>query len=239
MATSFLYERITERRPKSTGTLAEPNGAPEPRFALQGTVSWMRALAILVADQHIDWTSMQIFYCNVQRNMTLSEPAINTAFEQLLMSLHHLSALKAMVRADSDRDLARVAVMAWYYGIYCAASAMIAAKDGSQQQDHTGTATQWDRQIAAVGLLPKPFNYRLTTLVKKDAESQIESLRSGNSFVLPNLPTTPDDAHGACVSYLSGTRNYRQWQIEEDLKLRELPKLGFANFRSNAPRRGA
>jgi hypothetical protein len=114
MATSFLYERITERRPKSTGTLAEPNGAPEPRFALQGTVSWMRALALLVADQRIDWTSMQTFYrSNVQRNMTLSEPAINTIFEQLLMSLHHLSALQAMVRADSDRDLARVAVMAF------------------------------------------------------------------------------------------------------------------------------
>ncbi len=28
---------------------------------------------------------------------------------------------------------------------------MIAAKDGSQQQDHSGTATQWDRQIAAMG----------------------------------------------------------------------------------------
>ncbi len=82
-----------------------------------------------------------------------------------------------MVRADSDCNLARVAVMAWYYGIYCAASAMIAAKDGSQQQDHTGTATQWDRQIAAADLVPKPFNYRLTTLVKKDAESEIESLR--------------------------------------------------------------
>src|SRR5258708_4136329 len=56
MAASFLYDRITERRPQTTGTLAEPNGAPEPRFALQGTVYWMRALAILVADAKIGWT---------------------------------------------------------------------------------------------------------------------------------------------------------------------------------------
>lgn len=232
MATSFLYDRITERRPKSTGTLAEPNGVPEPRFALQGTVNWMRALAILVAEMHIDWASMQTFYRNVQGNTTLSEPAVNTIFEQLLMSLHHLSALQAMVRADSDRDLARVAVMAWYYGIYCAASAMIAAKDGSQQQDHMGTATQWDRQIAQAGLVPKPFNYRLTTLVKRDAEIQIASLRGSNCFVLTTLPTTPDDAHGACVSYLSGTRAFREWQVTEELKVRELSKLGLTDFRS-------
>lgn len=137
-----------------------------------------------------------------------------------------------MVRADSDRDLARVAVMAWYYGIYCAASAMIAAKDGSQQQDHAGTATQWDRQIAEAGLVPQPFHYRLTTLVEKDAEIQITSLRGSNSFLLSSRPTTPDDAHGACVTYLSGTRKYRQWQVEEELRVKELPKLGLTNFRS-------
>jgi hypothetical protein len=230
MATAFLYERITERRPKSTGTLAEPKGAPEPRFALQSTVNWMRALAILVADMPIDWASMQSFYRNVQRNTMLLEPAVNTVFEQLLMSLHHLSALQAMVRADSDRDLARVAIMARYYGVYCAASAMIAAKDGSQQQDHAGTATQWDRQIAEA-LIPKPFHYRLTTLVEKDAEIQITTLRGSNSFLLSSRPTTPDDAHGACVTYLSGTRKYRQSQVEQELRVKELPKLGLTNFR--------
>jgi hypothetical protein len=228
----FLYERITEGRPKATGTLAEPNGAPEPRFALQGTVYWMRALAILVLDKPTDWASMQAFYQKVQRYTSLSEPAANTIFEQLLMSRHHLSALQAMVRTDSDRNLARVAVMAWYYGIYCAASAMIAAKDSSQQQDHAGTATQWDRQIAEAGLIPRPFDYRLTTLIEKDAEMQLALLRGSNSFTLSSCPTSAEDAHGACVSYLSGTRKYRQWQIEEELRVKELPRLGLSNFRS-------
>lgn len=92
MATEFLYERITTGRPNSKGTLAEPSGAPEPRFALQGTVNWMRGLAIVVNDEGIVWASMQKFYFDktVQRNGGLSEPAVNTVFEQLLMSLHHL-----------------------------------------------------------------------------------------------------------------------------------------------------
>ncbi|MBF6986751.1 hypothetical protein [Cupriavidus sp. IK-TO18] len=232
MATSFLYDRITHGRPSATGTLAEPEGAPEPRFALQGTVNWMHALALVVQDEAIDWPQIQAFYSQVRRFSSLTDAATNTVFEQLLMSLHHLSALHAMAATNSDRDLARVGVMAWYYGIYCAASAMIAAKDGSQQQDHTSTATQWDRQIASVGLAAPPFAFRLTTLVKKDAAAEIAAQRKGNHFTLASRATNAADARGACLSYLSGTRDYREWQICEELKLRELAKLGLKDFRT-------
>jgi len=34
-----LYKRITE-----TGTLSEPNGVPNPIYALPSTINWMRAL---------------------------------------------------------------------------------------------------------------------------------------------------------------------------------------------------
>jgi hypothetical protein len=110
MPPEFLYERITIRRPNSTGTLAEPEGTPEPRFALQGTVNWMLALSIIVAEDQISYASMRRFYAgkNIQRNMGLAAPAANTAFEQLLMSLHHLSALHAMNTANSDVNLARI-----------------------------------------------------------------------------------------------------------------------------------
>jgi hypothetical protein len=232
MATNFLYERITANRPSCTGTLAEPNGAPEPRFALQGTTNWMHALAMVVKDEGIDKLSMQAKYNNIQRLANLSELAMNTVFEQLLMSLHHLSALHAMVAASSDRDLARVGVMTWYYGIYCAASAMIAAKDGSQQQDHSGTATQWDRQIVQANLAVPPFSYRLSSLVKKEAMAEIATLRNNNNFSLPNRPTNATDARGACISYLSGTRDYLEWQVCEILRTKELPKLGVNNFRT-------
>jgi hypothetical protein len=234
MPPEFLYERITTGRPNSTGTLAEPNGAPEPQFALQGTVNWMRGLAIIVADEQISYASMRRFYAgkNIQRNTGLSEPAANTVFEQLLMSLHHLSALRAMATANSDVNLARVAVMTWYYGVYCAASAMIAAQDGSQQQDHGGTANQWDRQFAARGLVPGPFSYRLTTLVEKQAAIELAAFNVDKSYQLSTRPATRSDADAACVGYLSGTRSYRQWQIEEELRTRELSRLGVADFRS-------
>ena len=232
---SFLYQRITKGQPSVSGTLDEPNGAPEPRFALQGTVHWMHALAVLVQSSPFDKQSIQRSYSNVQPATSLADQAVNTAFEQLLMSLHHVSALRAMRGTESD--LARVAIMAWYYGTYCAASAMIAAKDGTQQQDHAGTANVWDRQIVANGLAIAPFAYRLTTLENPAAKQELAVLRGANPFDLGTRPSNPVEAYGACISYLSGTREYREWQICDSLLQKELPQLGLNNFRTAAARK--
>jgi hypothetical protein len=231
---SFLYGRITSGQPSMSGTLDEPDGAPEPRFALQGTVNWMRALALLVQSSPFDKQGIQPTYASVQPATSLSDQAINTAFEQLLMSLHHVSALRAM--RGKEIDLARVAIMAWYYGTYCAASAMIAAKDGTQQQDHAGTANVWYRQIVLNGLAVAPFSYRLTTLEKRVAEQELTTLRGSNGFDLGTRPSNPTEAYGACISYLSGTREYREWEVCESLQ-RELQQRGLSNFRTAEARR--
>lgn len=231
MSTSFLYRRLVADVPGSTGTLSEPDGTPEPRFALQGTVNWMRALAILAENQRIGWSSMQLFYTRVQK-ANLLDPAVNTVFEQLLMSLHHLAALHAMVKADSSSNFARVAVMTWYYGVYCAANAMIAAQAGSLQHTHGATANQWDRHIAEAGLIPRPFNFRLTTMVEKDADAELAILRNESAFTINSRPGDVNDAVGACASYLSGTRAYCEGQIKEDLIAGDLKKRNLSNFRS-------
>lgn len=232
---SFLYQRITKGQPSMSGTLEEPKGAPEPRFALQGTVHWMRALSLLVQASPFDKQSTQPSYSSVQPSTVLTDPAVNTAFEQLLMSLHHVSALHAM--RGREIDLARVAIMAWYYGTYCAASAMIAAREGTQQQDHAGTAKVWDRQIAANGLALAPFCYRLTTLENPTAERELSVLRGSNPHNLGARPLNPTEAFGACISYLSGTRDYREWQVCEGLLQKELRQLGLSNFRTAAAKK--
>ena len=232
---TFLYQRITSGQPSVSGTLEEPDGAPEPRFALQGTVHWMHALAWLVQSGPFDKQRIQASYSSVQPSPSLTDRAVNTAFEQLLMSLHHVSALRAM--RGREIDLARVAIMGWYYGTYCAASAMIAAQDGTQQQDHAGTAKVWDRQIVANGFAVAPFSYRLTTLENPAAKGELAMLRGNNPFNLAARPSNPTEAYGACISYLSGTRDYREWQICESLAQKELPQLGLSNFRTAAARK--
>lgn len=223
---TFLLNRFMVQ-----GTLSDPKGIPDPTYSLPGTLNWMRALAIMVNDEGISIASMKANCGSVTRG-SLSDHAVNTAFEQLLMALHHLASLKAMVSLPSHIDPARSAIVTWYYGIYHAASAMIAAQDGSHQDSHGDTANSWDSQFLGRPYIPRPFNYRVTTLLGKDVEKEIEILRAGNNFDLNSVPVSPQQAFGACMSYLKGSANWRAGYIEEELKRRELKKLGLENFRT-------
>jgi hypothetical protein len=222
-----LYKRFTTQ-----GTVSEPGGLPEPQFALPSAVNWMRALAILVQDRGLTFGSASTFYCAVQKRVATVQQE-NTVFEQLLFAVHQLSALEALRSSTSKADVARVGIVAWYYGIYSAASAMVAAQDGSIQDDHTGTATTWHRQFAATNKVMEPFSYRLSTLVKKDLDVEVAALRTGNRFLLTENATDATQAFGACCSYLSGSADWWRWKAEENLKSsREFKALGVANFRS-------
>ena len=217
------------------GTLADPKGVPDPNYSLPGTLNWMRALAILVKDEDINAASMKN-HCAVVTKGTLSDQAINTVFEQLLMSLHHLASLKAMGTLAQRTDTARSAIVTWYYGIYHAASAMIAAQDGAYQENHGETANTWDRQFSGRPYVPRPFNYRVTTLVGKDVDAEIAAYRGNNTFKLDHTAVNPQQAFGACMSYLKGSADWRTGYFEEDLKRRELKKLGLENFRTKNAR---
>lgn len=217
------------------GTLSDPKGIPDPTFSLPATLNWMRALALLVEDAGITAATMRARCATVEKG-ELSDQAINTVFEQLLMSLHHLASLRAMGTLPQKMDPARSAIVTWYYGIFHAASAMIAAQEGSYQDSHGETANAWDRQFFGRPYIPSPFCYRVTTLVAKDVEAEILALRGANTFRIDSEPTNPAQAFGACMSYLKGSAAWRAEYIEEDLKRRELKKLGFENFRTKEAR---
>src|SRR5215469_3780267 len=156
----MLYERII-----GGGTINEPRGKPEPQFALPSTVNWMRALSLIIAEKGLDFAAATTFYAS-QGKRSMVALVENTVLEQLFLGLHHLSALEKMADTKPSADFARIGILAWYYGITNAASAMIAAQNGSFQEDHAGTANMWDREIAARGLAMEPFHWRVSSLVE-------------------------------------------------------------------------
>lgn len=227
----MLYDRIIKQ-----GTINEPDGKPDPQFALPSTVNWMRALRMLAENEGIDFRTADAFYCREsKRNMDIRVE--NTVLEQLFLGLHHLSALEQFRGGATGADYARVGILAWYYGIANAASAMTAAQSGSFQEDHAGTARLWDEQIASRGLAMAPFCWRVSSLVEKTYKPQVEALRNGSSGKLQTRPTTKDDALGAAAGYLSGSAKWYAWKTEEDLRRnRAFKELGVDNFRSKAAR---
>lgn len=232
MSDFSLYARMREH-----GTLAEPaSEIPEARFALPSTIHWMRALAILTRANAIGFASGRLLYATVQKR-PMAAREVNSACEQLLFALHQIAALRALSKAENKADVARIGIMAWYYGIYGAATAMVIAADGSFPDNHAATAQQWDRQIAANRLAFAPFGDRLSSLVQGTMESELIPIRARGKHSLTITPTDPQQAWGCCAEYLSGTADWEQWNVRERLiEHRDYKALGVDSFRSSAAR---
>lgn len=230
--TPSLYSRI-----QTHGTLTErPEDVPDARFALPSTIHWMRALAILVADQRLDFAAGRTFYGKVQAR-SLPDRELNTVCEQLLFVLNQIAALRALTLAPNKADVARTAIVAWYYGVYSAASAMTAAMDGSFQDSHADTAAKWQERFPARNQAMHPFADCLSSVVQATVAAELAPVRSRGQFSLVKEPTTAQDAWGCCAEYLSGTAGWEQWNIEERVRTTAAFKeLKVSDFRTKAAR---
>lgn len=161
----------------------------------------------------------------------------NTVLEQLFLGLHHLSALEKMQNEKKSADFARIGILAWYYGISNCASAMIAAQNGSFQEDHSGTAKIWDTDIASKGLAMEPFSWRVSTLLENDYKEEVRIYRANSTGDLQNKPYTAFDAMGAAAGYLSGSAKWYAWKNTEEVrKTSAYRDLGVTDFRKKAAR---
>lgn len=230
-----LYKRLTEQ-----GTLSEPDGVPDPVYALPGTVNWMRALALLVESAGLSSSTAKAVSAGVARpNPSLTDQEANSVFDELLLALHQGSALSAMAHFERPVDVMRVGIVSWYYGIYAASSAMVTARTRATQDDHTSTANIFSQEIAARGLISSPFDFRISSLVRNDAEAEIAAMkgRVGTFKMAEQVPKSPEEAEAAHVAYLSGSVGWWTWRAQERVKqTRAFRDLGVDNFRSKAAR---
>lgn len=229
MSDFSLFGRFSE-----FGTLSETD-FPESRFALASTINWMRALAILVAEEEVSYSSARSFYKKTQK-IHMEEARLNSVYEQTLFALHQISSLKAISTAPNKADVSRLGIIAWYYGINAAAAAMIAASEGKIIDAHMPRANHWDSCFAAKNLVLPPFNLRVSELLIKTVDSEVEKIKSERgTHSLKVKPQDSKQAWGACAEYLSGTSSWIQNSINEDIKERpEFRKLGVSNFKSKA-----
>jgi len=198
----------------------------------------MRGLAeIINNDSCCCDEELRSLYSNVQRRAANRE-ADTFVFENMLMAYHNVAALGSIVTDIQDKyDTIRSAIISWYYAIYFSSSAMVAAASGSVHETHTSTAKVWHADIVENHLLPYPFNLYLTSLVTKKVDIEIEEYRESNIYDLNTYPSNIDQAHGAIISYLKGTAEYKKWEMEIRVKSsREFKDLGVSDFRKKVAR---
>jgi hypothetical protein len=213
------------------------NEQPKPRFAFQGTVNWIRALALAVAPPNFDDATLRATYSHVTRR-TPNQAADTLAYECLLMSMSQAAATQHLSAAPGNvYDACRAAIVSWYYAVYYASKAMLAATSGADPQTHADAARLFQVELVNRGLMPYPFDLSVTNLVPTNVLPQINALRGGSISDLNTAPTTASEARGALCSYVKGTCEYRQWEIEERVrKSGPFRALGVADFRTAAAR---
>lgn len=208
---------------------------PTPRFAFQGTINWIKALSLFINDNFTN-ENLDDYYKNVLRK-TVDVEYDTIAFENILMSMHNLSALEDNINSKNPYNICRSAIVSWYYCVYFGASAMIAASTNSSQETHADTALSWQNDIVLNNLAIMPFNLNLKTIEKKQADEAVANLKAGNLFDLNTYPVNEEQAYGALISYINGTADYERWRFDEKIKnSKDYKKAGFTSFRTKAAR---
>jgi hypothetical protein len=222
----WLLERLF-----STGDQATP------RFAFQGTVNWMRALAILVNTADFSDVNLKSKYAHVQRRPTKVLEDTWT-YDALLMALHNIAALHTVnTQPGVKYDVVRSAVVSWYYSVYYTSKAMIFSASGASPEVHAKAAKVWQADIVSRGLAVGPFTLSLDDIVPQQVDNAIEALRGGNRYDLNVTPTDTNMALGCVYSYLQGTAGYRQEEMEFEVRQsKEFKALGVSNFRTKKAR---
>jgi hypothetical protein len=211
----------------------EQHDHPSPRFAFQGTVNWMRALAIRCQDVDFSRDELREYYRIVQRRQP-NEPADTLAFQYLLMAFHEKAALNELSSARNPYPIVKTAIISWYYSVYFSSKSMLAASSGTDPHNHSGTAKMWGRELASQGLVKHPFDLAFTDLTPANINATIRRFRGDNGFDQNTTPENSKMALGALYSYLKGTANYEKERLEKEVKKsRDFKIGGYTNFRTN------
>lgn len=214
--------------------LIEKGDQPTARFAFQGTVNWMRALAILSEKEGFSHEELKEFYKDVPRRPENTE-ADTLAFECIFMAMHNVSSLNALSGIANPYECVRSAIVAWYYAIYYASKTMLAAASGVDPQTHSKTGKIWQADIVERGFAQSPFHLYISNITPNNIKSVVSSYRGSNSHDLNAEPVGEEMAWGALFSYLSGTADYEKWRLEEQVKSSsDFKSAGFTNFRKKA-----
>jgi hypothetical protein len=215
----------------------EHSNLPVQKYAFTGTTNWMRALSIQIVHTDFGKDKIKEKYLGIARNPSnISQELM--VYENLMMAYHnHVALVRNLELKNLPYDTCRSAIIAWYYSVYFAGSAMIAASSGGVQEAHAATANSWKNDLVDRDLILDPFSYSLNSLVKKNVTQEIADYRGNNTNKLSTIPYTNEQAKGGLFSYLQGTAKYLQEKQEFQIKKSmEFKSLGVSDFRTKPAR---
>ncbi|MCP4049083.1 MAG: hypothetical protein GY730_00015 [bacterium] len=208
---------------------------PNPKYAYNGTVNWMRALKI--GCNNINDKSLSDFYSDIQPGKQFPKIALASLFS----SINYLKSIHSFKSEHSSGYLnANLAVIGWYYSVFNAVQAMISAFNSSKIDTHN-SASNIFFEVSKRGSVVLPFSYMIENTTKKSIDEQISQYLNGGSLGNPlsseYFPQNDDSSTKCLLAYLKGTADYLNWETEERLKRsKDFKTQGFDSFRTKKAR---
>jgi hypothetical protein len=182
-----------------------------PRFALQSSLNWMRALAFEIEAEHGTAALDQAESCRAHfRSAVLpasTAPPVVPVFGPLFSSLTFAGTATAAAETLSSRAFVQpTAVVAWYYAVYNAVRAMLAAIGQPPSDTHAAVEKAFANSLA--DKLPHPLNMLATYQSGEDYAVDLPTHTSASYDLTRRFEERPDVARGMLVQYLSGTADF-------------------------------
>lgn len=212
---------------------------PKPFFDFIGTANWMRALAMVCDAEAPDSAALATLYRTENRRGPVNEAADTNAYLGLLKSLHHVAALSEFSREGAGDSYAtiRAAIVSWYYAIYEAVKAMLAAASGTQPEKHRTVQRSWHTEILQAHRAWGPFGIKLDSLIPGEIDAALDAEFGARGKEILKPPSTLDEARAVLRSYASGTVAFERDRAAERVRgSSAFRKAGYTNFRTKAAR---
>lgn len=208
----------------------------QPGFALQSTVGWMQSLVHEIEAEHGKLHSTQFNRCREFFKQS-AKPAGNPAetadiFEPLFSAITGAMTLERSAVPTSVAPWGRPsAVVTWYYAVYAAVRAMLAANGQNVRESHSATMKAYASNLRAK--LPHPLDMRASRTHGEQYSIVLPSHPRATQYDLARaFPGTSAAARGMLLQYLSGTSKWYVW----DTKAKILRENKFSDFRTKAAR---
>lgn len=228
----WLYKLISD---------ADPQRRPD--FAQQSALNWMHALAYEISAEHGEGfdaqrASLSNALASVKLRAGMPHPA--QVFEPLYAATTYSTSLISLACQDAvGAWQCPGAIIEWYYAVYNAARAIVAACNNPAPETHAAVASALKGQLRAI--LPHPLNMRAVHVAGEKFTPELPHYpgtkpKPAENPLAEKFKESRDHAQRMLLAYLNGSAGFYVSELKAKLLAGPLAKKGVANFRSKAAR---
>jgi hypothetical protein len=222
--------------PENKWLFEKVGGEPNPIFALQSSLNWIKSLSFEISAHYgasVDEQVAALSQCpnlgRVTQNGNFGNVPIGEAFGCLFSGITYTLALKTAIDAPGNKAWTYPsAIIQWYYSVYNSLRSINLSQTLNPTDTHSGMVKSVNQFSH---LLPHPFDMVADWVAAENYTYKLPLINfSGEADLISAFSATRPSCQGMLVKYLKGTAAWELDYTKEELK----KKHRLDSFRTNA-----